>query len=431
MLFENIIKSQRTDKKLGVTSICSANQFVIEAALEFAKKNETVVLIEATSNQVDQFGGYTGMTPELFRDFVYNIASELSFPKERIILGGDHLGPNRWKNLPAEEAMLNAEEQIRAYVRAGFKKIHLDTSFLLGGDSKDSKGNLAPEIITKRAARLCAVAEEEVNKSIVTVVEKPVYVIGTDVPIPGGAEANEILEHITTADELEETISLSKNAFEEKRLSDAWQRVIAVVVQPGVEFSDNNVFGYNSENITSLKSKIEEYDFINFEAHSTDYQTPEALKQMVEDHFMILKVGPWLTYSMREAIFSLYFIEEQLFANKSDVRSNLLSVIKSEMDKSPGNWENYYHGTEDEISLAKYFSYSDRIRYYWNNERISDALSRLFNNLNEKEIPETLLSQYLPVQYQLIVDNEIKKDPRSLVISKITEVISKYHFATN
>ena len=63
------------------------------------------MLIEATCNQVNQEGGYTGMTPADFRGFVEAIAARVGFDPSRIILGGDHLGPNPWKQLPAEEAL--------------------------------------------------------------------------------------------------------------------------------------------------------------------------------------------------------------------------------------------------------------------------------------------------------------------------------------
>ncbi len=51
--------------RVGITSVCSAHPMVIEAAMAQALRrgHEPVVLIEATSNQVNQDGGYTGMSP--------------------------------------------------------------------------------------------------------------------------------------------------------------------------------------------------------------------------------------------------------------------------------------------------------------------------------------------------------------------------------
>lgn len=84
-------------------------------------QNQTPLLIEATSNQVDQFGGYTGMTPADFRGFVCQLADSLNFPQDALILGGDHLGPNRWQNLPAAQAMANADDLIKATLRQDSK----------------------------------------------------------------------------------------------------------------------------------------------------------------------------------------------------------------------------------------------------------------------------------------------------------------------
>lgn len=424
MIFSTISKQQHIGTPVGITSICSANRFVIESSLRHAKTNGTCVLIEATSNQVDQYGGYTGMTPDLFRNFVYNIASSLEFPSDKITLGGDHLGPNVWQNEPSESAMKKAEEQIAEYVRAGFRKIHLDTSFSLGDDDKSKP--LDTGIITKRAARLCKAAEETyagLNEKL----EKLVYVIGTEVPIPGGAQEQEESIAVTTPEDLEKTIELSKKAFYENDLQEAWERVIAVVVQPGVEFSDTQVFKYNRENTTKIKSKIEEYPKLVLEAHSTDYQSKQALTEMVEDHFGILKVGPWLTYAVREAIFALADIENELVDLQES--SNLREGIDKVMVENPEYWEKHYHGTTEDIRLARAYSYSDRIRYYWTNKKVIKLLDKMMNNLIEVEIPNTLISQYMPSQYQLIIENKIEKNPQSLIVNKVSEVLKIYNSA--
>ncbi len=54
------------------------------------------------------------MTPADFRGFVHQLADSLDFPQSQLILGGDHLGPNRWQTLPAAQAMANADDLIKA-----------------------------------------------------------------------------------------------------------------------------------------------------------------------------------------------------------------------------------------------------------------------------------------------------------------------------
>ncbi len=51
-----------------------------------------------------------------------------------LILGGDHLGPNPWTRLPADQAMEKAAAMVAAYAAAGFTKIHLDASMACADD---------------------------------------------------------------------------------------------------------------------------------------------------------------------------------------------------------------------------------------------------------------------------------------------------------
>jgi D-tagatose-1,6-bisphosphate aldolase subunit GatZ/KbaZ len=418
-----IVNKNRDGELSGIYSVCSANPFVLRASIKFAKRNNTDLLIEATSNQVDQYGGYTGMKPIDFRNYVKKLSDEINFPFNKIILGGDHLGPNVWQNEPQDSAMIQAREQIKKYVEAGFTKIHLDASMRLGGESVKENGLLDAEIVAERSAILCQTAEETAN----SVGTKPVYVIGTDVPVPGGAKETEADIRITKPEELSETIEVTKKAFYSAGLHEAWDRVAAVVVQPGVEFSDSQVFDYNRMKSEALIKRLSNYDSIAFEAHSTDYQTAEKLREMSEDNFAILKVGPWLTFAMREALFALSFIEDELLTSEN--KSNVREVIETEMRSNPKYWEKHYHGDSSYLKIARSFSYSDRIRYYWINKNIEIAMQKLFDNLQKVEIPVTLISQFLPKQYDLHRKGKLEINPVTLIENKIEEVLRIYSYA--
>ena len=108
-LLLDTIRRHKAGEAVGVTSVCSAHPLVLEAAVLQARDTGGYVLVEATSNQVDQTGGYTGMRPSDFRELVHGIAGRCGLPLDRVVLGGDHLGPNRWRNLPAEQAMQHAD----------------------------------------------------------------------------------------------------------------------------------------------------------------------------------------------------------------------------------------------------------------------------------------------------------------------------------
>ncbi len=427
----DIVAGQKQGRAVGICSVCSANRFVIEAAMLQGKADERAVLIESTSNQVDQFGGYTGMNPQQFVEYVNTIAGAMDFPVEKIILGGDHLGPNAWQNEPADNAMANARDLIAAYIEAGYTKIHLDTSMRCADDSGDRHTPFDDEIVAERAAELCGVAEETYSKKRAGA-PAPVYIIGTEVPIPGGAQEAETEVVPTSPEDAERTISVTKEAFVEKGLESVWERVIGVVVQPGVEFGDAQVFEYNRHKARPLLELIERYEAIVYEAHSTDYQSAEALKQMVEDHFAILKVGPWLTFALREAVFALAAMEKEWLGNKGGVNlSGLVETIESAMVKNPKHWQKHYHGSDEELRYCRKYSYSDRVRYYWPEPQIQKALNLLFENLSQRPVPLTLLSQYMPGQYHNVRAEKIANNPVELIRDKIMEVISCYAYACN
>jgi D-tagatose-1,6-bisphosphate aldolase subunit GatZ/KbaZ len=424
-----LLTANRRGKGTGIYSICSANRFVLEAGMRQGQRDGNVLLIESTSNQVNQFGGYTRQTPEDFANFVEQIAAAMGFPKERIILGGDHLGPHVWRKEPAQNAMEKAKEMVVAYVRAGFQKIHLDASMPCAGDSVGPNQSLPDEIVSGRAAELCEAAEQA-RKSVPSSRTAPLYVIGTEVPIPGGEVVGSKAPDVTETVDLAQTLKVAQDAFLAKGLHSAWDRVIAVVVQPGVEFGDTSVFPYDAKKAKRLaRFRSRAWSGI-YEAHSTDYQTKLALRQMVMDHFAILKVGPWLTFAFREAVFALAAVEKELLSAKAGVTlSGLPEVLDRAMVDDPTHWKSYYSGDENALRISRKYSYSDRARYYWPQAAVSTALQQLLHNLTENPVPASVLSQYLPTQAEAVRAGEISEQPAVLIRHKILEVLNQYAYA--
>ena len=391
-----------------------------------ARRDTSLLLIEATSNQVNQFGGYTGQTPAQFAAYVGQIAETMSFPKENIVLGGDHLGPQVWRAEGPEKAMQKAEEMVREYVQAGFAKIHLDASMHLAGDPGDPRAPLDDEIVSKRAAALCRAAEDA-HKQMPAGTPEPVYVIGTEVPVPGGELLGAHAPEVTRTEDVTRTVEVARRAFEAKGLQAAWERVIAMVVQPGVEFGDQTVFPYAPKKARHLAQFVETGWHGIFEAHSTDYQLPSALRNLVRDHFAILKVGPWLTFAFREAVFALAAVEEEWLGGRKGVTmSRVREALDEAMVANPQYWKSYYRGDEAALKFSRRYGLSDRCRYYWGVPAVAAALERLIANLTEHPAPGPLLSQYLPIQFVAIQDSEIKNDPREMIRHKILEVIDQY-----
>lgn len=412
----------------GIPSFCTANELVIEACLKQALRFDDCVLVEATANQVNQFGGYTGMKPADYRDFVYRIADRAGFPREKLILGGDHLGPLTWQNEPEESAMAKSVELVKLFVSAGFKKIHLDTSMRLASDSRDEA--LSTETIARRGAILYEACEEayQTLKASNPNEARPAFIIGSEVPIPGGAQEAEDSISVTEPEAVEETLRIYREQFEKRGLGDAFDNVIGVVVQPGVEFGDSEVFAYDRAKAAKLTAAMKNHPNIVLEGHSTDYQSPEALKQMVEDGIAILKVGPALTFALREGLFALSEIEKLLVPEEK--RANFIETLESAMLADPGNWKKYYSGTEREQAVKRKFSFSDRCRYYLAKEEVQRSISTLLENLSAVEIPLSMLHQYLPNQYEKVRSGALRNGARELAEDCVVHMVEDYNYAT-
>ena len=411
---DDLVWAQKHGEYRGLPSICSAHPRVLKVAL----RGSGPVLIESTCNQVNQFGGYTGMTPSDFVAFVKKIASENGFPPERILLGGDHLGPSPWQAEPAQSAMEKAAGMVRSYMRAGFTKIHLDASMRLGDDPP---GTLDPLISAHRTAELACLAEESRLDSG----PAPRYVIGTEVPLPGGAREHTHVD-VTSLEAARGTMEVMQAAFKKLGLESAWKRVVAMVVQPGVEFGDGFITHYLPTAAHTLACFSETTPFV-FEAHSTDYQSRLNLRDLVRGHFAILKVGPALTFAYREAVFALAEIEAALFGVGQ--RSELVEVLEHVMLRHPQHWQDYYRGTPDEQAFARKFSLSDRIRYYWSYPEVRAALGKLFSNLEGVDIPVSLFRQAAPRLFKRIQTKKNVNCSAELVDASIQAVLDDYRIA--
>lgn len=408
-LVHDLIARNRSGDPVGLPCFCTANDQVLRAVLAYAARTGSPTVIEATCNQVNQDGGYTGMTPQDFMTWLTGMAAEAGVPMDQLILGGDHLGPNPWRKEPLDQAMDKARELVKLYVQAGFTKIHLDASMACGGEP-----NPTFEQIAERAADLCAVAEAHAPDP-----EALIYIIGTEVPIPGGETEEPDALDVTSVARFHDTIRTHRAAWAARGLDAAWARIVSVVTQPGVDFGHTSVYPFVPEKAHPLSAAILDETGLTFEAHSTDYQATGALADLVKSHFFFLKVGPELTFRFREAVWALSWIEDQLGRpNPSHIRG----VIEDRMMENPGHWQAYYTGTKDEQRLLRPFSYSDRIRYYWADDQVAAALDTLLAGLSTQPIPATLVSQ----AFSGLEFGDMPTDPNVLIEQHVQRCVGRY-----
>lgn len=374
-----VIARNRAGGGEAVPSVCTTQPEALNAALLLAREQGALVLIEATSNQVNQFGGYTGMTPVDFKSRLDATAARLDIDPQQVVLGGDHLGPQVWRRQGATAAMRAAGDMVRAYVQAGFRKIHLDCSEACTGDPYP----LPQALCAERAAQLAAECEAAAPDP-----SSLAYVIGTEVPRPGGALGEEEVLRPTRPEDAREVIEVHREAF--ARLAPAaWERVVALVVQPGVEFSPQHVTHYDPTRVGALETALQGQPQMCFEAHSTDYQRPGALASIAAKHFAILKVGPGLTDAFRSALYRL----DGLVADGEPTGGPgaLARTLEQLMVGDDRHWREHYRGSAQEMSRLRHHSYADRIRYYWPQPAAQQGVTALYARIDAAGWPPYVL----------------------------------------
>ena len=426
-----IVEMQKAGEPVGIYSACTGNPLVLEACMRHARKTGTILLIESTANQVDQYGGYTGMKPKDFMELCRNLAHKTGLPEERLILGGDHLGPLTFAHYEEEKAMAEASELIRQYVMAGFTKIHIDTSMKVASD--DPHARLADETIARRGAKLAKVAEEAYRelKALNPAAPHPMYIVGSEVPVPGGAqEAVDTGVQVTRPVDFKRAVKAFQQAYQEAGIMDAWQYVMAVVVQPGVEEKDSGCTEYVRSKATELMASIKDYPNLIFEGHSTDYQTKFKLRELVEDGVGILKVGPGLTQAMREGLFALAYAEKEMLKDEPARQSYFMETLDKKMQENPKYFAKHYHGSPGEIAYKRKYSFSDRCRYYLGDKEVEAAMEKLFQNFKDG-VPLGLLDQFMPIQYTKVRIGSLKNAPKELIMDRIANCIDEYLYGTH
>ena len=414
-----IVRINREGAAVALPSICSAHPDVIEASLRLAGRLGEPLLIEATSNQVNQFGGYTGLTPSDFRKFVESIATNVGFDHSKIHFGGDHLGPQAWKSEPADIAMAKAEAMMRAYVEAGFTKIHLDCSEGCRGEA----AQVSDEISALRSARLasaCEVAAADPNELS--------YIVGTEVPPPGGARAGESETIKSTEPKAAiSTLEAQNAAFSRAGLDAAWLRVACLVVQPGLEFGPEEIDHFPLGSDDCLSAALDDYPHIAFEAHSTDYQHPAVFPDLAHRHFAVQKVGPALTFAWREALFALDHIRRW----SAPTATSISDVLDRLMEADPGPWRSHYQGEGHDLRILRIFGYADRIRYFWTHPEAQAATSELLCYFDSYAPPEPLVRQYVSEDVLMAAESLLKEGvsfPKAILLASVEIALHPYFF---
>ncbi|MEM8591394.1 MAG: class II D-tagatose-bisphosphate aldolase, non-catalytic subunit [Pseudomonadota bacterium] len=402
-VLRDIIARNRAGEVIAIPSICSAQPDVLAASLRMASRLGRPIVIEATSNQVNQYGGYTGMQPAHFVTYVHDIADDVGADRAGILFGGDHLGTQAWRSEPADAAMEKARTLVRSYAAAGFRKIHLDCSEGCAGESPQ----LDDAHTASRSADLAQLSAQEA--------EDLLFVVGTEVPPPGGAHADEESD-IAATDPAAATATLAAHDEAFGALKD---QIGGLVVQPGVEFSPTQVHHLPMDRDPGILQALGDHPSLCLEAHSTDYQHPTVFPRLAELGFAFQKVGPALTFAYRAALYAL----DQLRASKGALQN----AMEEAMCADPSHWQSHYHGDAPALFEQRHFGLADRIRYYWPHPKAREAVAALMADL-----PDVLSDAQLASVFDEPVLERAERLPGSqaqrLIHAQIETALAPYFF---
>lgn len=414
-ILRRVIARNRAGEAAAIPSVCSAHPEVLRACLMRAEVLDRPIVIEATSNQVNPDGGYTGLTPAGFVGFVGQIAAAAGVRRERIIFGGDHLGPQVWRKGAADAAMARARDMVTAYVQAGFAKIHLDCSQGCAGEPAQL-GNALAAARAAELAQACHAAAADPGALL--------YVIGTEVPPPGGARKDEAAAIApTTAASASATLAAHAAAFTRLGLVAEIGQIGGLVVQPGVEFSPMAVHHLPLARDPGLRAVLADWPQTCLEAHSTDYQHPAAYPRLAALGFAFQKVGPALTFAFRQAVYGLDTLCQMAGWASG---ASLCDTMERLMLADPGAWQGHYHG--EDLRLQRHFGLADRIRYYWPQPEAKATVARLLADLQGRALPEALLRQVFAPAVLERADGLAMARPQALIAATIQLALDPYFF---
>ena len=389
--------------KHSLPSFCSSNFDVLKSIMIFAKYQNFPVLIESTSNQVNQYGGYSGLKPFQFEKKIRRLAKFIKLNNKSLMIGGDHLGPLPWKDLDEATAMKNSKKLVKDCLKAKYEKIHIDTAIICRGEKKIDR-----HTVIQRCDEILSVFSKKDFDNVF-------LVIGTEVPFAGGGHA--IKSSPTTFESIKEEIDLYSTILKKKKK-------FALVIEPGIGFGNFSVIQAKLKNFGKRLIFSKKNNFV-YEAHSSDYQKISSLKKLVKNNFKFLKIGPELTYFYAKSIFKMEEFEKKSYKNNF---SNIKNIILKEMKNNNSYWIDYYKAKKKKLDNLKFNSYLDRLRYYWSSKNILNSKKKLFININK--INKKKFIRYTDFKEKdLILKEKLKLNNSEFIIYKSIEPILKRYYS--
>ena len=417
-----IMEANRRGERKGICAVESQNPTVQETYLRQALADSSPALFEICADMLDSQGQSGKILPYDFIANVKQIAVKTGFPRDRLFFGVDHLSPSIWQDESYASAMKKTCTLISDLVSLGFNKLGIHAGISLKGDPENQL--LSQEAIIAREATLYQAAEGAA--AALPDEEKPLYVID----VHPGQGMTEDQTNIVNKEDVEITVDRFAKTAAAAGLPEMKERLLAARIFLGAGYDSEKVIPFGSSLLKELGGCVYGDKPVVLEVLQTDFQPQTVLNQLVDNHFAFLRVGQELTYTMREALFSMALMENETMIGKPGVYlSNFIIELDRAMQSDPRHWQKYYTGNGFEQLIERKFSLYDRSRFYWEDKEVRKTKKRLFDNLIEYPVLLTVMRQFMPYQYERVAAGELENKPDALVMDAVRRALHRYSHA--
>ncbi|MCD6577344.1 MAG: class II D-tagatose-bisphosphate aldolase, non-catalytic subunit [Anaerolineaceae bacterium] len=415
----DIVEANRRGEKKGIYAVESQNPTVQEAYLRQALSNGSPALFEISADRLDLRGQNGRIHPDDFIGKVKRVAVKVGYPRDRLFFSVHGVSPSLCQGESIESTLRKTRAFISSIIHSGFNILEICAGIPL---KEDPEGQLLPpEAITAREAEFYQAAEDAAAS--LPDEKKPLYVLGVH-PEQGMIEDKRNRAH---KKDVEIRFDQFSQTARSAGLPEIEGRLLAVRVFLGPGYDSERVIPYDLSLLEELGECAHEGKPVMLEALKTDYQPQSVLDQLVEKHFALLSVGLELTYTMREALFSMAVMENETMIGKPGVyMSNFIIELDRAMLSAPQHWQKYYTGNGFEQLIARKYSLYDRSRFFLENKDVRKMKKRLFDNLEKYPVPLTVLRQFMPRQYERVAAGELENKPNALMMDAVGYALKRY-----
>lgn len=381
-------------KPMTLLAVCPNSPAVIKAAFRAAKRNNAPIMFAATLNQVDNDGGYTGMTQKDFVRVMRVEAKRNNFTGP-YIAAIDHGGPwlkdiQTLEMWPYEKAMDAVKKSYEAALLAGYELIHVDPTV----DRFLPKGEIIKiEVVAARTIELITHIE---NFRKERGLPRIAYEVGTE-EVHGGLADMSVFNKF---------LDLLKEGLEKNGCADAWPCFVV-----GKVGTDLHTTFFDPVVAKQLTSTVAKYGSFIKGHYTDDVENPEEYPL---SGMGAANVGPEFTVAEFNALEELEAVENKLYDEGNvAMHSNMIAILKKLVIDS-GRWKKWVHGDESPDDFESITPDRQRwlmqtgARYIWQKPEAVAARQTLYSNLRLNGI-----------------------DAEGIVLSTIERAIDKYYVAYN